>query len=63
MGCCCTGCREMGAEPAILGLHREDVILSWDLEAVASSIQADTLANQQATWPLVPLSLFPKQAH
>lgn len=30
-GCCCTGCREMEAEPAILGLHQEDVIPSWDL--------------------------------
>lgn len=30
--CCCRGCREMGAEPAILGLHQDDVIPSWDLE-------------------------------
>lgn len=30
--CCCRGCREMGAEPAILGLHPDDIIPSWDLE-------------------------------
>lgn len=30
--CCCRGCREMGAEPAILGSHQDDVIPSWDLE-------------------------------
>lgn len=56
--CCCRGCREMEAEPAILGLHQNNVIPRWDLGDSGrfhSSVTHSPTNKPPSPWPLCGL--------